>query len=133
MRVFILLVFTFLIGSNFQSQVDQGVLRVTAYQNDTGNLKDNQTLDSINVQIISSNDTINCVIPSSGEGRNRCLLSAGTYKLRCIIDGTKEIVIEKVIIRSDTISSVDILFEPEQELNFCEKRKRNKLFANEFE
>jgi hypothetical protein len=123
----------FMFSTNSFCQFGLGAMRVNGYQNTTGKLKDNKIVDTLIAELTNSKDTINCILPNSGEDRNKCHVEKGIYKLTVSIDGNQEVVVEGIIIRADSITFVDVLFEPEQDLKFCEKRKRNKKYANQFD
>lgn len=110
------------------SQISGG-LNVQSYSNTTNNLTDNIKSDSTFVQIINPKYGIDTSICFSEKNRFRIFLKPGNYRLICSLNSSV-INLENVIISSDNITFVELLFEPNKELSFFEKRRRKKLYSN---
>lgn len=107
----------------------QGSLNITASQNETFDLKDNESVETLVVKIISvgGDDIKNFIF--SNENRY-CQLTPGYYHLEIrTADGKKEITICEILIRDFEYTFIHVLFEPCGSLSRKEKRKR-KIYDN---
>ncbi|MCT4559751.1 MAG: hypothetical protein N4A41_00085 [Crocinitomicaceae bacterium] len=122
----ILIIILVLIGYHTFSQ---GNLKITASQNETFNLNDNESIDVLVVKIISiGGGEIKSVIFSNET--KYCQLTPGYYNLEiATADGKKEIKICEILIRDFEFTFINILFEPCGSLSRKEMRRR-KIYDN---
>lgn len=121
--------FSICLTLNLYSQTGLGVLIVRSYSNETNDLMDNVEIDSTLVQVINKHYSLDSTIWVYSGVDSRISLKPGDYKIICTAsDKTIELV--DVPINSDTITFLDLLFEPEKKLSFIQKKKRRKRFYN---
>lgn len=121
----------FLIFSHSSFGQTYGGLKVQLFKNETNDLNDNYQLDSTEVRIVNKRYSVDTTITFTSANNFKCLLRSGKYKLICSTNREKDIVVEGVLISGDKITFIDLLIEPEADLNFFQKRKRKKKrYAN---
>lgn len=116
-----------LILSNNVFSQSFGGLMVRTYTNSTNNLSDNKHSDSTRVRIVNIGLAIDTTVYFSTTNNFRIHLKAGKYNLTCI-SGENSIDLQEVIISSDRITFVNLLFEPKNKLSFFDRRERKKKF-----
>lgn len=107
-------------------QTGQGNLRINVFQNDTGNLKDNYPVYGVTVQITSTDYSFNAFLTKDISFN----LVPDTYNIEVQSEQGSIVQLQKVVVSSDQITFVDILFEPEMERSWWQRRKRRKLYSN---
>lgn len=106
---------------------DYGNLMVKAFKNTSLNLSDNFQLDTIRVRIINQMTLEEKTVIFTPDIQKRPLLTPGKYKLICSVHGENDRIVEDVIINTEKITFVELLYEPKQRLSCSQKRKRKKL------
>ena len=129
MKIFFLFFLLFFNSTEHQRGV--GTIRVAVFHNNDCNLSSNIQRDSAEIIVNSSrlDNPIKYTCLKSVHQDNP-YLESGKYDVTYINPGGENIVINNVEVSAEMITFVDILIEPNCDLNFIQKKKRRKKYAN---
>ncbi|PHR47062.1 MAG: hypothetical protein COA32_09060 [Fluviicola sp.] len=129
MKIFILTVLLFLTSSI--KQRGSGSIHVDVFQNKDCNLNSNKQLDS--ARVIVNNYRLDAPIEYTIFNAAKHVepsLESGKYDVTYINPYGENIIIKDVSVSAERITFVEILLEPNCDLNFFEKRKRKINYSN---